>query len=957
MLTTVHCYPSKIHSSKTNQVFNRINTDNDQLIRVIEEKIRVKTISMGLRVTEFFHDFDRLRSGFVTRSQFKRCLDTNLRLQLTNEEESLLFYKYDIKRDGNICYRQFCDVINRKYPESELTSNPELLTNEAPPYLNSWRSTRHVSSQDQTRQLNELLNKISIYSKQRGIDVLTTMEQFDKHQMGEITESQFYRSFVGPNLNEYEMTLLRDKYSDPHKPGMINYLNFVQDLKNLSQSTNSNLTESTNSSTLIGVEEQSEQRSVQEILDRIRVSTYKYGIRLSDFFKDYDKLRSGYVTDRQFSTVLSLSVEKQSSLNRNDIDKLTEYYRQADGRIFYREFAESMDNSFNVVELEKKPLIEVHRPRQGILSRPLNSNLSPDEEERVQILLEKIKIDVHNRRLILFPFFKIFDRSKAFTRLCTKHQFGRVLRTVDLIPSPFDFNILCKKFEDRLSGDINYALFCQIVEQDFTAIKIDDEIEQNYGQARSIKSTNQISSIDVVPSNSKENFNDLMGRIRHHVLINRIRVKEFFEDFDPLRLGTITKSRFIRVLSSLGLTGLDGLPLNIKQFQLLIDQYQHPTEKDLVLWKQFEIDLESVFTLSDLDKKSSIEVSPQSIYEMVNPGTADLQQINPFNKQEFEQTINNWKSSCQQRRIEILQTFQQFDRHNRGHVTQNQFRQCLSIVGLDSTEKQFQSVESVFMDDQGFNYRPFIEIVQPLIHDHLRYDDLQNDLTKLNSKKLLEELEPLNSIQDVLQKVKGQVFRRRIRLYEWLKDHDKLNCGRLQIETFRRAINPCQLELKEKEVSLLEDYYRSRSDSNSIDYKRFCEEIESIFTNDQLEKNPLSICEQYQTIKESSMTKLDPDEEDQVEQVLKKISNRVHQRRIQLFPKFEDFDRVKNGYVTEKQFIRVLDDLSLLSLINGIEKSSLFKKFRVQVGGRQDIDYLSFCHRVNLDAGFDKGTA
>jgi len=40
-------------------------------------------------------------------------LDTNLRLQLSPEEEQSLFQKYDLKRDGSICYREFCDVINR----------------------------------------------------------------------------------------------------------------------------------------------------------------------------------------------------------------------------------------------------------------------------------------------------------------------------------------------------------------------------------------------------------------------------------------------------------------------------------------------------------------------------------------------------------------------------------------------------------------------------------------------------------------------------------------------------------------------------------------------------------------------------------------------------------------------------------------------------------------------------
>ena len=47
-------------------------SDAQTILRVAEEKIRVKTIALGLRVTEFFHDFDRLRSGYVTASQFKR---------------------------------------------------------------------------------------------------------------------------------------------------------------------------------------------------------------------------------------------------------------------------------------------------------------------------------------------------------------------------------------------------------------------------------------------------------------------------------------------------------------------------------------------------------------------------------------------------------------------------------------------------------------------------------------------------------------------------------------------------------------------------------------------------------------------------------------------------------------------------------------------------------------------
>ena len=144
----------------------------------------------------------------------------------------------------------------KEYPETTITSNPEVYKNSAPPYLNSWRSTRFIGNQNDNDQLENILHRISIYCKQRGIDILTTMEQYDKHQMGEITESQFYRAFIGPKLNENEMTLLRDKYSDPDKPGLINYLNFVQDLNQLSIMKSNQIFNLSSTNSLLTIENQ-----------------------------------------------------------------------------------------------------------------------------------------------------------------------------------------------------------------------------------------------------------------------------------------------------------------------------------------------------------------------------------------------------------------------------------------------------------------------------------------------------------------------------------------------------------------------------------------------------------------------------------------------------------------------------------------------------------------------------
>jgi hypothetical protein len=100
-----------------------------------------------------------------------------------------------------------------------------------------------------------------------------------------------------------------------------------------------------------------------------------------------------------------------------------------------------------------------------------------------------------------------------------------------------------------------------------------------------------------------------------------------------------------------------------------------------------------------------------------------------------------------------------FFRHNRGHVTRGQFRQCLAIAGLTYTQKELEAVEAAFIDDDGFAYRRFLEWIQPRRLDPYRYNVLQQELQNLKEQRILPEIKPLTSIQDVLQKIKGQVKR------------------------------------------------------------------------------------------------------------------------------------------------------------------------------------------------------
>lgn len=72
----------------------------------------------------------------------------------------------------------------------------------------------------------------------------------------------------------------------------------------------------------------------------------------------------------------------------------------------------------------------------------------------------------------------------------------------------------------------------------------------------------------------------------------------------------------------------------------------------------------------------------------------------------------------------------------------------------------------------------------------------------------------------------------------------------------------------------------------------------------------------------------------------------VNKGRVQLYPLFEDYDRVHNGTVSRSQFRRVLSELELAPLVNEVELDVLWKKFEITIGGKFDVDYCSFCDLI-----------
>lgn len=78
----------------------------------VERRIQAATARDGIRIQEFFIDFDKLRKGVVTESAFRTCLGT-LQINLNAREVEDLVARYRCPdQPGLVNYARFVANIN-----------------------------------------------------------------------------------------------------------------------------------------------------------------------------------------------------------------------------------------------------------------------------------------------------------------------------------------------------------------------------------------------------------------------------------------------------------------------------------------------------------------------------------------------------------------------------------------------------------------------------------------------------------------------------------------------------------------------------------------------------------------------------------------------------------------------------------------------------------------------------
>eukprot|EP00117_Sycon_ciliatum_P041916 scpid16142/ scgid5850/ len=921
-----------------------------------EDKVRLAAAIKPSRVIDYFRDFDRLRSGRVSSGQFQRCLSQHFAVNLTSEEFQALCDKYRAAKSQNVDYERFAHCVKGPQDTAPIEA------------MYPSKTTRHsVKERDlysESVEVWEILNRCQNFFEQHAVNVKVAFQEtgFDRHNRGYITDAQFRRAFPGPRnmISEEEIELLIARYRNPATK-LVNYVEFHNDVQAMQEARRQpeEIIEPQEAQPL-GL---SKEAHLSDVLARIRDAVYHNRIRSTEFFVDYDRHNHGIVTDNQFICGLMLCCGKQAHLNRQDTQLLVEHFRQDAGRVNYRQFCHLLEHTYMIPDLDKKPTQVVYRPTDGELAKTFNT-LTINEEQDVEELLSRLRSSVDSRQLMTYPLFKDFDWSGAYTRGITAPQFRRMLDYVSLQVSEPEFKLLCRKYRNERKGDINYTAFLQAVDSGYVAHVGGDRTVDLF-PPKPPSTAHWSTRGTPYRSPAARSFEEIMARLKDHVLRNQVRVTEHFEDFDPKRSGTMTCEQFKRCLDSIGMR-----PLLVAEADVLCAAYadKSRTDRKCVLWKRFQHDIDEVFTRSDLLQNPTASVAPENQFIMPPEESLTVTR-KPAGRRTQSATFaardnhvekraeDKWISIAEEALVRMREqvshrnllprpVFQDFDVHHLGHITARQFRQGLSALNLEFSEDEAHALELKYGDKLGIHFTPFVEEIDP----PAKYVDKYRE--RLDTIKSLQELKasrkPMKpAVAAVLDKMRTKVIKDRVRTSEFMRDFDRFRTGRFTRNILAQTLDLCGFNLKPEEMAALQDYYADETDPSKVVYTQLCEDMEVVFTEPNLEKTPLKRVEQMELRDELAERRLEGDDNEVLDDALKVLAQQMVVRHLDLFPPFEDFDRLKIGYVTQAQFFRVMNQLGLAGCTAPTWWDLLLRRFRMDVGGRRDFNYLAFAHTLN----------
>ncbi|OAF68479.1 hypothetical protein A3Q56_03786 [Intoshia linei] len=848
---------------------------------------------------------------------------------------------------------------------------------------------------DKKKPFESLMYNIAKCIYTRSIRMVDYFADFDMTNKNSITETQFYRvlwqltqklythetkQLIFTNygfLSGFERRICYKKFSLD-----IDSISNIIENKSFKFSTiekNFNLKDDLNSEIV------NKRNDLNHCLKKMALHYNTFEITLRDECKDFDQYNMGTITKWQFSRAC-LYYNKLSTLEKlliidtyeDETKSETVNYMNLHNDLLL--FMNISKNNENLLKHKDKKIHQIRKLQEIKVLREeeKNSDNFKVQCEKLFIRLKKIS---HIYGIRPIEFFKDYD----------KHGHGKIL--INKFVSALDMTF-SKTYQFQPHDYDN------LIEKDGNKREKEKYIlPTDYESLKKINNENE-NEESLIPFDAQDvqKCKYLLKKIRDHMLRYRIRIEEEPLYFDPLRRGMITKQQFKRILSNIGFSTLGKSPIPQKDLDFLANFYQikknlfksGKNELYMVNWNLFKNDVEYIISKPDINKNPTDRISDDIQFYLDNNGNRMGKLKAKDFGTEYSQLFENLCSLMNPTNtMDIKDTFTQFDSHNSGYVTLNNFLRGLKNINFNINSFLIYSAELPTKGELITNETINLEARKPhtvipgILKDVLKYCTYKGKISyktflndfktymetnypdmincePITSKPKIENssLEKQNVTTNAIKKIRQIVYHKSLRITEWDNDFDPLHHGHISASQFRRILSMQGIELSNNEFDELIKIYKSdkiketkNKELTYVNIVQFYNDINSAFTQKNLEKSPrFNLKPQTFSDSEIVMNSVENTNFLAIEKtdcVLLKIAKFVKLGQIEISHFFKDYDIVNNGYVTKNQFRRILGVLDIAKFVqNEYEWSLLSEMFTSSHRMGDEINYIQFCKEI-----------
>jgi len=259
-------------------------------------------------------------------------------------------------------------------------------------------------------------------------------------------------------------------------------------------------------------------------------------------------------------------------------------------------------------------------------------------------------------------------------------------------------DLICDRYAAE-GGDVHYM----VLHNDVTEL-LDEAVEHVPSSPLHIRPDDAEWAFDSMP---------ILKRVTAKVVEKRMRLKEVFQDFDPLRKGFCLPSQVKTCFTILNLSR----ELSKQDFDALCHMFVE--SNGLFNYKAFCDAVDSAFMVAGLEKM------PLAHSTLPDAATTSPARWNPMKVPLEKQMLVNGvhdkiRTMVQRKGMYLKPAFEDFDRCHRGYVTSSQFSRVLSSAGLPLEKKAMSALLATYCDQgnhQDVNWCKFLKVVDPPAKD------------------------------------------------------------------------------------------------------------------------------------------------------------------------------------------------------------------------------------------------